>query len=126
MASPASVSQVPRTSDRLPVDLPVEFRLRNGRFVEARMLNVSRGGMYVETNKILESGKRAFFRVQLKPQPLQFHLEGEVVWSRKNGNAKNGTQGMGIRFLISPTQTEKTLEGIFSVLNSSGSLSSSS
>ena len=109
-----------RVSTRFAVNFPVEFRLMNGRSVVARILNVSRGGMFVEAPKLLESGQRAFFRVQLKPQPLQFHLEGEVVWARKASKTNaTSAHGMGIRFLISPTQTEKTLDGIFSVLNSS-------
>src|ERR1043166_7201964 len=107
-ASTQSHPHVPRTSERFTVDLAVEFKLQNGRTMEGRMKNVSQGGMYLETPKILKSGQKSFFKLQLRPNSLQFHLEGEVVWSQKNQ--------MGIRFLLYPRQNQNMLESLISAL----------
>jgi len=60
--------------------------------------------MYLETSKPLRGGEKSFFRLQLRPNSMQFHLEGEVVWTDKNK--------MGIRFLVDPRQNKKTLEDL--------------
>ncbi len=82
-------------------------------------LNVSRGGMFVETSSPLPEGSRLFFRFRKDALPMQFHLEGEVVWSRKqkNGKKRIGPNGMGIRFVQHRAQNDSTLENIFSVLH---------
>jgi uncharacterized protein (TIGR02266 family) len=106
-----------RENERVAIDVPVEFKGENGDLIEARTLNVSRGGMFIQTARPLREGSRAFFRVQLKPQSLQFHLEAEVVWSRRNRNrGGEAPKGMGIRFLVSPSLSAKTLDGVLSVL----------
>src|SRR5438045_737301 len=111
---PASSQQItprPRTFERYSVDFPVEFKLQNGREVGGRIKNVSSGGMFLETPKVLKSGQKSFFKLQLRPNSLQFHLEGEVVWSQKNK--------MGIRFLIDPRQNIKMLEELVLALRQS-------
>jgi len=107
-----------RTTDRLPILLPIEFRGPDGH-KEGRTLNVSRTGMFIETESPLQPGLRAFFRLRPEePKLFKFNLEAEVVWSRYKGHAgKKIPKGMGVRFLSGPTQSAQTLDGIFSMLN---------
>jgi Tfp pilus assembly protein PilZ len=75
--------------------------------------------MYVQTPIPLPAGNRAFFTLQLPPNnPMRFHLEGKVVWSnrRKRGRSTS-PKGMGIRFVATRAQSQKTLDSILSVLN---------
>src|SRR5262245_50377111 len=111
MSTPVTSSVSQRAFERYDVDLQVEFK-RPGRIegVTARAINVSRGGMFIETQQPLKNGEKAFFRVQLHPSSLQFHLEGEVVWTKKIKRGQNQTGGMGIRFLLGPGQSQKTLD----------------
>ncbi|MFH1018449.1 MAG: TIGR02266 family protein [Pseudomonadota bacterium] len=108
-----------RIHERIDLKVPIEFRTDDGAVVEAQTLNVSRGGMFIQTPKPLAEGSRAFFRVQLNPQSLQFHLEGEVVWSHRSRERRLGPpKGMGIRFLLSPTQSATTLDGVWAAIHS--------
>lgn len=109
-------SESKRSSERVNVNIPVEFKGTHRYTIQARALNMSRGGMFLETSQPLSQGEKAFFRVQLGAPSLQFHLEGEVVWTRKQKRQKTGTHGMGIRFLVGPTLSQKTLDGILAIL----------
>lgn len=98
--------------------MAVEFRGPDGPIL-ATTGNISRGGMYIHTPVPLPSGAKAFFTLQLPQEnPMKFHLEGEVVWSnRRRRGRTTAPHGMGVRFLSTRGQTPKTLDSIFSVLN---------
>ena len=77
---------------------------------------MSVGGMFIETRQPLMDGDRAFFKIEIPQHQIHFHLEGEVVWGQRRRNSRyRPKRGMGIRFLSTPTQNAKTIEGIFSI-----------
>jgi len=107
-----------RLHDRFPVLLDVQYGTPDG-FIQATTANISQGGMFIETSAPLVAGQRAFFTLQLPSNnPMKFHLEAEVIWaSRRRRPGSTLKRGMGVRFLASRAQSDKTLQSIFSVIH---------
>lgn len=85
-----------RQHDRIPVTLQVEFRTA-GAFLVAYTVNLSTGGMFVETQEPRPIGTQ--LRILLTvPGAEPVPLEGAVVWIREAPEADK-PPGMGIRFV---------------------------
>lgn len=96
-----------RTSARMPIELRVEYRRMNAFFADYTR-NISRGGTFIGTDKPLSPGTRFRFLLSVPEREAPFSLEGEVVWSRKEG----GEPGMGIRFLYDDEATRREFESV--------------
>lgn len=112
-----SAQHTPR-DERLPLEVAVQFNGRHGPN-QGRTINLSRGGMFVQTSHPGMVGERFFFQIQPEANtPIRFNVEGVVVWTRKRASRQSGVpKGMGIRFTVNPSQGQPTIEGIFSMLN---------
>lgn len=80
---------------------------------------MSEGGMFIDTPHPSAVGERVFLQIQPdESAPIRFNVEGVVVWIRKRASKQiSSPKGMGIRFTVNAAQTEKTIAGIFSMLN---------
>src|SRR4051812_24321615 len=59
--------------------------------------NLSRGGMFVQTDHLLPRGTRVVLALEAGGLLLDF-AEGEVVWERDDDEVAEGDRGFGLRF----------------------------
>jgi uncharacterized protein (TIGR02266 family) len=78
-----------RQFERVSAQLLVRFSA-DGALVEAYTQNVSLGGMFINTHKVLPYGTVAVFEVHLPALPEPAKIEGTVRWSNSDG--------MGVQF----------------------------
>jgi len=84
-----------REYDRMPYSVLLEFRTASS-FLVAYSVNLSRGGLFIETDADLPSG--AGITVDLNiPQAGQISLTGVVTW-RRGAESPDGPLGVGIEF----------------------------
>jgi uncharacterized protein (TIGR02266 family) len=81
----------PRYDRRVDVEITAD-----GQEIHAVSLNVSLGGMFVETNHLLneQTPVQVRFRVPTQPEPIE--VAGEVRWIERR--EADHLSGMGIRF----------------------------
>ena len=85
-----------REHDRVPYGMQVEFRTASS-FLVAYSVNLSRGGMFLETDEQLPIG--SIVRLQLSiPGATSLKLDGRVTWHRGE-NDREGPPGVGVEFL---------------------------
>ena len=97
---------------RLPINLKVSYTSLAS-FASYYMSNISKGGIYLETDKILPVGTEFEFQMAVPGVPVPIKLLGEVMWVTKPGEGDAGTPpGMGIQFRYRNAMQEKMLEEI--------------
>ena len=84
-----------REYDRIPYSVQVEFRTASS-FLVAYSVNLSRGGIFIETDYEVPSGMIVALDMQVPGAGL-LHLRGIVAWRRGLDNA-DGPPGLGIEF----------------------------
>lgn len=80
---------------RVPIFLEVEYRTA-GSFLLAYSINLSTGGMFLETDQPLPVGSPLALRFTV-PGSDPIEVQGQVAWVRKRPDSA-GPAGMGIRF----------------------------
>jgi len=83
-----------REHPRAPIELRVDYRRLNSFFADYTR-NISKGGTFIRSQKVLPLGTRFVFRISLPGRPSSFELSGEVVHSQAVGEQA----GMGIHFV---------------------------
>jgi uncharacterized protein (TIGR02266 family) len=84
-----------REHDRMPYSVQVEFRTPSS-FLVAYSVNLSRGGLFIETDADIPSG--AYVTVDFSiPTAGQISLNGAVSW-RRNSDSTEGPPGLGVEF----------------------------
>ncbi|MFV2081564.1 MAG: TIGR02266 family protein [bacterium] len=86
-----------RQHPRIPVRVEV-FYGHGADFASDYMLNVSRGGLFIETFSPLDIGTRIDLRFSLPAFTNIFNVKGEVVWKRPAGQGTS-PPGMGVQFV---------------------------
>ncbi len=84
-----------RVSQRIPYTVQVEFRTASS-FLIAYSLNVSRGGLFLETDQEVPIGAAVTLEFVV-PGIGNTGAEGLVTWRRERGSA-DGPAGIGIEF----------------------------
>lgn len=84
-----------REHDRIPYSVQVEFRTASS-FLVAYSVNLSRGGLFVETDADLPMGVLLTFDLQVPGTEL-LHLVGVIAW-RRGHDSPDGPAGIGIEF----------------------------
>jgi uncharacterized protein (TIGR02266 family) len=84
-----------REYDRMPYSVQVEFRTASS-FLVAYSVNLSRGGIFIETDTDLPSGTLLGLDLQV-PGGGSLHLIGIVAW-RRGLESPDGPPGLGIEF----------------------------
>jgi type IV pilus assembly protein PilZ len=83
-----------RRHPRAPIELEVRYQRLNSFFADYTR-NVSKGGLFVKTERALPVGTRFLFRLALPGGAGALELSGEVVHADPQGDAP----GMGLRFV---------------------------
>jgi type IV pilus assembly protein PilZ len=94
-----------RRSERLPIELKVEYKRLNTFFSDYTK-NISKGGTFIKTRKPLDVGTAFLFRLHVPGRELPFELNGVVKWVREAGDEP----GMGIEFLFPDEGAQKALD----------------
>jgi uncharacterized protein (TIGR02266 family) len=95
--------------DRAPVRIQVECR-GTGPFFSAESLNVSRGGVFLQTEYLLPPGRTVQLRFCLPDGP-RISTRGRVIWTREPGDP-HGPAGMGIQFETLAPEVLRALEDL--------------
>jgi hypothetical protein len=83
---------------RSVVNVPVVLQIDGGTEVPSQIMNISEGGLAVNTPLILKSGAIVNVRFTLPEEPTEFDIRAQVCWCHNNGHA-------GLHFLsVSPEQ----------------------
>jgi uncharacterized protein (TIGR02266 family) len=96
-----------REYDRIPYTVQVEFRTASS-FLVAYSVNLSRGGIFIETDSEVPSGVLIALDLQVPGAGL-LHLLGVVAWRRGIDNTE-GPPGLGIEFQDIAPQLESTID----------------
>lgn len=81
--------------NRAPVRIQIEYG-GGGPFFSAQSLNISRGGVFLQTEYLLPPGRAVQLTFNLPDGP-RVSAQGRVVWTRASGDPR-GPAGMGIQF----------------------------
>lgn len=84
-----------RVHDRMPYSVLVEFRTPSS-FLVAYSVNLSRGGMFIETDADIPSGALVTIDFSV-PTAGQISLNGAVTW-RRGADSPDGPPGLGVEF----------------------------
>jgi uncharacterized protein (TIGR02266 family) len=100
-----------REYERIPYSLQVEFRTASS-FLVAYSVNLSRGGMFIETNSDVPAGVLVTLDLHVPGAGL-LHLIGMVAW-RRNADSPDGPAGLGIEFQDVAPQLGSTIDKLVS------------
>lgn len=98
---------------RAPVQLKVDCEYAEGDQGESQQcfstMNVSVGGVFLETEKSFEPGMKLDMSVKLTRPELAVNMSGTVMWfAKSSGEALNG---VGVEFEFASERDKKLLEG---------------
>jgi uncharacterized protein (TIGR02266 family) len=96
-----------RGSQRIPYTVQVEFRTASS-FLVAYSLNVSRGGLFLETEQEVPIGAAVTLQF-LVPGMGATQCDGHVTWRRGRGSP-DGPPGIGIEFEEVPADLGETID----------------
>ena len=84
-----------REHDRMPYTVQVEFRTASS-FLVAYSVNLSRGGLFLETDQDIPAGEMTEVVLQI-PGAIPITLVGVIAW-RRGEDSPDGPPGLGIEF----------------------------
>src|ERR1700749_3095693 len=82
---------------RVDLDVPVHLSNHEGSLLGTTR-NVSMGGMFVTSPRLLAIGDRVSVRLSILDESDPVEIEAEVRWARRAGDG-GGVAGMGLRFI---------------------------
>src|SRR6187549_1325550 len=102
-------SQPVRKSERLQHELLVAYRTVDG-FITDWAVNISRGGMFINTRNPLALGSTVRLIISLPDAAFPFDLTGKVIRVSEFDNAQNQVPGMGIEFVDVDDEKRQRIE----------------
>jgi len=102
-----------RKEDRIPVELKVGYRTI-GSFITDYIINISKGGIFINTSKPLPVGTKIRILFSIPDIPLPFDLMGIVRWINPVGHTSHSLPGMGIEFLDMEENVKRRIEKFIS------------
>lgn len=103
-----------REYDRMPYSVQVEFRTASS-FLVAYSVNISRGGIFIETDTDLPMGVLVALDLQV-PGAGRLHLVGVVAW-RRGFESPDGPPGIGIEFQDVAPQLGSAIDQLVSLFH---------
>ena len=100
-----------REYDRIPYSMQVEFRTASS-FLVAYSVNLSRGGMFIETDSEVPAGVLLALDLHVPGAGL-VQLVGMVAWRRGN-DSPDGPAGLGVEFQDVAPQLGSTIDRLVS------------
>ncbi len=112
------MSEEARRDSRLHHEILVAYRTVDG-FMTDWAVNISKGGLFVNTRSPLEIGSEIKLIVSLPDGEFPFDLIGRVTWvnAPKDGRSPGPAPGMGIEFLDVDSEKRSRLETFVQKLN---------
>jgi len=101
-----------RESVRIPTRLAVSFPTER-ELARSLMDNLSRRGLFVRTEHLLEIGTRFELRIHVDDPPQDVRIEVEVVSHNVGPSFDSYESGMGLRFLAADEGVEKQLDDLY-------------
>jgi uncharacterized protein (TIGR02266 family) len=101
-----------RESVRVPVRLRVSFT-DLGELRESLMTNLSRGGVFIATDRPAEIGTRLELRLHIENTGEEIDVPGEVVAQNLGPQFESGRSGMGLRFLEMKPEVSRKVEALY-------------
>ncbi len=98
-----------RQSDRLQHELLVAYRTVDG-FITDWAVNISRGGIFINTRNPLAVGSVVKLIVSLPDAAFPFDLTGRVIRVHPYDPKSGGTSGMGLEFIDVDDEKKARLE----------------
>lgn len=98
MPEKSDKSKPVRRADRLQHELLVAYRTVDG-FITDWAVNISRGGIFINTRKPLAVGTTVKLIISLPDAAFPFDLTGRVTRVNEFDNPSNQVPGMGLEFL---------------------------
>lgn len=98
-----------RTSERLPVQLRVDYQSAES-FISEYTMNISRGGMFISTRTPLNIGTTIELIFRIPNREVPFKILGEVAWITPYDRKSNLIPGMGIRFKEMKEEDKKAFD----------------
>jgi uncharacterized protein (TIGR02266 family) len=86
-----------RINQRVETSIDILYA-ESGEFIKSHTLNISNGGLFLETEYPLPVGSEVTLRMTLPGETDPMEIQGCVVWSNPRGNNNNFPSGMGIQF----------------------------
>jgi len=86
-----------RTNRRVETSIDILFR-ESGAFIKSHTLNVSNGGLFLETENPLPIDSVVTLRMRLPGETEPMEIQGCVVWSNPKGKNNAFPSGMGRQF----------------------------
>ncbi|HEY5658100.1 MAG TPA: PilZ domain-containing protein [Myxococcota bacterium] len=101
-----------RESVRVPTRIAVSFPTE-GELAQSLMTNLSRRGVFVRTDHLLEIGTRFELRIHVDDPPQDIAIQVEVVSHNVGPSYASRDRGMGLRFLDADPEAEKQLDELY-------------
>jgi type IV pilus assembly protein PilZ len=86
-----------RRHERASITLEVQFRT-TGSFLVSYSLNLSKGGLFLDTPELLPVGSRLAVSFVIPGADLTIETDAEVMWVRSSVSDEGLPPGMGLRF----------------------------
>ena len=86
-----------RKDDRLKSRISLAFKDRQA-FVKAYTQNISKGGLFIRTDRPLKQGEQFLLTLKLADSPNPINATCEVVWARTQSEGETRPSGMGVKF----------------------------
>ncbi len=67
-------------------------------FIKAYTGNISRGGLFIRTERPLREGEQFLLKLQLPDLPDPIKVNCEVSWAREQSDIEKRPPGMGVKF----------------------------
>lgn len=87
-----------RKSQRLPVQLLVDYRSKNGSYLFDFCRDLGTGGVFIETENPLKTGEEVSLTFTIPDSKETLAATGKVIWVQKALPEKNLPAGMGVQF----------------------------
>jgi uncharacterized protein (TIGR02266 family) len=93
------------------VELDVEITMTSEHtFWSGFTSNVSTGGVFVATDRLLPLGSRVSFELALPPSDRGWQLTGEVRWLREKALSDDIPAGLGLQFVDLPDDAAEAIK----------------
>ncbi len=109
MSAKIEEPRTPRQADRLEHELLVAYKTVDG-FITDWAVNISRGGIFINTRNPLEVGTTVRLIISLPDTAFPFDLSGRVTRVNHPHNPSNHVSGMGIEFLDVEDEKRERIE----------------
>lgn len=97
-----------RKDGRVQKRLSLAFKDRQT-FVKAYTENISKGGLFIRTDRPLKEGEQFLLALGLADSPEPINVTCEVVWTRTQSEGETRPSGMGVKFCEISQQDTKLL-----------------